>query len=130
MKYEIPQMIAQGCGSIVNTSSILGQVGCREASAYAASKHGVIGLTRAAALENAAQGIRVNALCPGYIRTPMVERVFALDPSIEESVTARHPLGRLGRPEEIAAAVVWLCSDAASFVTGQAWPVDGGYLAQ
>lgn len=130
LRWEIPQMRAQGSGSIVNTASILGQVGCREAAAYTASKHGVVGLTRAAALETADAGIRVNALCPGYVRTPMVNRVFALDPGTEASVTARHPMGRLGTPEEIAAAVVWLLSDAASFVTGQAWPVDGGYLAQ
>ncbi len=130
MKYELRQMIAQESGSIVNTSSIMGQVACRDASAYIAAKHGVVGLTRAAAVENAALGIRVNALCPGYIRTPMVERLFAAHPEIEKSAEARHPVGRLGLPEEVAAAVVWLCSDAASFVTGQALPVDGGYLAQ
>ena len=130
MKYELLQMAAQESGSIVNTSSILGQAGCRDASAYTASKHGVIGLTRAAALEHAAQGIRVNALCPGYIRTPMVERLFAAYPEIEESARGKHPVGRFGLPEEVAAAVVWLCSEAASFVTGQALPIDGGFLAQ
>ncbi len=99
-------------------------------SAYAASKHGVVGLTKAAALENAQQGIRVNAVCPGFIHTPMVEQIFAQRPEQEPQVIAAHPLGRLGRPNEVAETVVWLCSPAASFVTGHALPVDGGYVAQ
>jgi NAD(P)-dependent dehydrogenase (short-subunit alcohol dehydrogenase family) len=100
------------------------------AIAYNASKHGVVGLTTTAALEYAKSGIRVNAVCPGYIRTPMVEDTLANVPDIEEQIVSRHPVGRLGRPEEIAEAVVWLCSDAASFVTGHAMTVDGGYVAQ
>ena len=99
-------------------------------SAYAASKHGVVGLTKAAALENAQQGIRVNAVCPGFIETPMVEQIFAQRPEQEQQVLAAHPLGRLGQPNEVAETVVWLCSAAASFVTGHALPVDGGYVAQ
>ena len=99
-------------------------------SEYTAAKHGVVGLTKAAALEYASQGVRVNAVCPGYIHTPMVQpRLDTID-GYEDQLKARHPLGRLGEPEEIAAAVVWLSSDAASFVTGHNMPVDGGYTAQ
>ena len=130
MKYEIPRMLERGGGAIVNTASVAGLVGIRNGSAYDAAKHGVVGLTKTAALEYAQQGIRVNAVCPGYVRTPMVERVLARDPGNEAAFTEREPIGRLGVPEEIAATVAWLCSDAASFVTGVAMPVDGGYVAQ
>jgi NAD(P)-dependent dehydrogenase (short-subunit alcohol dehydrogenase family) len=130
MKYELGQMLTQGSGSIVNTASCMGLVGLRESGAYVASKHGVVGLTRTAALEYAKAGIRVNAVCPGVIQTPMIERGARLYPQMIEAVVAAEPVGRLGRPEEIAEAVVWLCSDAASFVTGHAMAVDGGYMAQ
>src|SRR5713101_5871674 len=126
MKYEIPQMLKQGAGAIVNTSSGAGLIGLPRSGAYVASKHGVVGLTKTAALEYAKAGIRVNAVCPGVIDTPMVQRI----PELIEAFTAAEPIGRLGKPEEIAEAVVWLCSDAASFVTGHAMAVDGGYVAQ
>lgn len=131
MKHEIPQMLAQGSGAIVNCASILGQVGFATASAYVASKHGLLGLTKTAAIEYAARGIRINAVCPGFIETPMLERGgITTHPDVREQIVGLHPMKRLGRPEEIAEAVVWLCSDAASFVTGQALLVDGGYVAQ
>jgi NAD(P)-dependent dehydrogenase (short-subunit alcohol dehydrogenase family) len=142
MKYEVLQMLKQGGGAIVNTSSIVGLVGSRptgsavlagdklQPPAYPASKHGVMGLTRAMALECAKSNIRINAICPGVIRTPLMERPFATIPHLEEQMISLHPMGRLGEPEEVAEAVVWLCSDAASFVTGIAMPVDGGYTAQ
>ena len=130
MKHELRQMCAQGQGTIVNTASIMGLVGGSNNPAYVASKHGVVGLTKSAALAYAHVGIRVNAVCPGFVDTPMIERVFTLRPERKEPVIARHPLRRLGRPDEIAAAVVWLCSDAASFVTGHTLTVDGGYVAQ
>jgi NAD(P)-dependent dehydrogenase (short-subunit alcohol dehydrogenase family) len=130
MKYELRQMCAQGRGTIVNTASIMGLVGGPNNPAYIASKHGVVGLTKSAALAYAQIGIRVNAVCPGYINSPMTERIFTLRPELKEPVIARHPLGRMGLPDEIAAAVVWLCSDAASFVTGHTLTVDGGYVAQ
>jgi NAD(P)-dependent dehydrogenase (short-subunit alcohol dehydrogenase family) len=131
MKYEIIQMLTQGSGAIVNTASIMGLVGSWTGSgAYNASKHGVVGLTKTAALEYATAGIRVNAVCPGYIRTPLLEATLTSRPEMEAQIVARHPVGRLGRPEEIAEAVVWLCSDAASFVTGHTMTVDGGYVAQ
>ena len=127
MKYEIPQMLRQGSGAIVNTSSNLGLVGQAELPAYNASKHGVAGLTKTAAIEYAKAGIRVNAVCPGTIHTPMVHG----DPHFDEAEWAGlHPIGRLGMPEEVAEAVVWLSSDAASFVTGHTMSVDGGYVAQ
>ena len=129
LKYEIPRMI-EGGGAIVNTSSVAGLVGFQNLPAYVASKHGVVGLTRTAALEYAQQGIRVNAVCPGVIRTPMVERILGGDPEAEAQFTALEPVGRMGTPEEIAEAVVWMCSDAASFVTGHAMAVDGGLVAQ
>jgi NAD(P)-dependent dehydrogenase (short-subunit alcohol dehydrogenase family) len=131
MKYEIIQMLKQGGGTIVNTASIMGLVGSWSGtSAYNASKHGVVGLTKTAALEYAKSGIRVNAVCPGYIRTPLLESTLTSRPDMEEQIVSRHPVGRMGHPEEIAEAVVWLCSDAASFVTGHTMTVDGGYVAQ
>ncbi len=130
LKYEIQQMLKQGGGAIVNTASIWGLVGAPGASAYVASKHGVVGLTRAAALEYATRGIRINAVNPGTIRTPILDPFIAADPEFESMITARHPIGRIGMPEEVAEAVVWLCSDAASFVVGQNLPVDGGYTTQ
>ena len=129
MKYQIPRMLKQGGGAIVNTSSIAGLVGSRSAG-YGASKHGIVGLTKTAALEYAKSGIRVNAVCPGVIRTPMVQRSLDRMPELEERFVAVEPTGRIGRPEEVAEAAVWLCSAAASFVTGHAMTVDGGYVAQ
>jgi NAD(P)-dependent dehydrogenase (short-subunit alcohol dehydrogenase family) len=131
MKYEITQMLKQGGGAIVNTASVAGLVGSRGAgSAYAASKHGVVGLTKTAALEYAKQGVRVNCVCPGVIRTPMMERMLTRNPELEQQYIAAEPIGRLGLPEEIAESVVWLCSEAASFVTGHTVTVDGGMVAQ
>jgi len=126
MKYEIPRMLDSGGGAIVNTSSGAGLVGFPGLPAYVASKHGVIGLTRAAALEYAKAGIRINAVCPGSTRTPMLEGFMRGDPRIEKMMAAGAPVGRLASPDEIAAAVVWLCTDAASFVIGHALAVDGG----
>ena len=128
MKYELLQMRAQGAGVIVNNASILGLVGYRTAPAYVAAKHGILGLTKTAALENAQFGIRVTAVCPGFIHTPMVDT--GLTAEAAQAVAAQHAMGRMGRPEEIADAVVWLCSDAASFITGQPVVIDGGYTAQ
>ena len=130
MKYEIPQMLKQGGGAIVNTSSIAGLIGVQGRPAYIASKHGVAGLTKAAALEYGKDKIRVNAVCPGVIRTAIMDRLFTEMPQLEETRVAQHPIGRLGFPEEVAEAVVWLCSDAASFVTGLIMTVDGGFTAQ
>ena len=131
MKAELRQMTAQGSGAIVNCSSIGGMVGSKGRSAYSASKHAVIGLTRSAALEYAAQGIRINAVCPGIINTPMaIEVTRNCDPEIVKAMVAREPIGRFGEPEEIAAAVVWLCTPAATFMVGHAMAVDGGVLAQ
>jgi 3-hydroxybutyrate dehydrogenase len=131
MKYEIPQMLMQGSGAIVNTASVAGLVGLAGRSAYVASKHGVVGITRTAALEYAPQGIRVNCVCPGYIRTPMVAYVLQKEGvQLEKQMVAREPIGRLGTPEEIAETVVWLCSDAASFITGHTMTVDGGFVVQ
>lgn len=129
LKHEIPAMIKRGGGSIVNTSSVMGLVGAPSIPAYIASKHGVAGLTKAAALEFAKSRVRVNAVCPGAIRTPMIERILAAG-ATEASLAGPQAIPRLGKPEEIAAAVVWLCSDAASFVTGVTMPVDGGWTAQ
>jgi NAD(P)-dependent dehydrogenase (short-subunit alcohol dehydrogenase family) len=129
MRYEIPQMLQQGRGAIVNTASGAGLVGVPYSSAYVASKHGVVGLTKTAALEYARQGIRVNCVCPGFVRTPMIAQGLN-DPELMAWMTASEPMGRIGNPEEVAAAVVWLCSDAASFVTGHTMVVDGGYVAQ
>jgi NAD(P)-dependent dehydrogenase (short-subunit alcohol dehydrogenase family) len=133
MKHELRAMTRQGGGAIVNVSSIFGLRGAADASAYVAAKHGVIGLTRAAALEVASQGIRVNAVCPGYTSTPMVMDRGAQarhDPAAMARMVAREPMERLGSPREIAEAILWLCSDAASFVTGEALAVDGGFLAR
>jgi len=129
MKHEIPAMLQRGGGAIVNTSSVMGLVGAPSIPGYIAAKHGVAGLTREAALEFARSNIRVNAVCPGAIHTPMIDRLLAAGTS-EEFLTAPQAIARLGKPEEIAAAVVWLCSDAAAFVTGVAMPVDGGWMAQ
>ena len=130
MKYEISQMLKQGGGAIVNTASDAGLLGVPQMPAYVASKHGVVGLTKTAALEYAKSGIRVNAVCPGVIKTPMVERITAQRAGRAERMAAAEPVGRMGKPEEIAEAVVWLCSEAASFVTGLPMPVDGGIAAQ
>lgn len=131
MKYEIPQMVQQGGGAIVNTASLAGLVGAKRMPAYVASKHGVAGLTKTAALEYAKSGIRINAVCPGIIHTSMVDRMFlSRRPDLEDRLAAVEPMGRLGKPEEVAEAVVWLCSDAASFVTGHTMTVDGGIYAE
>ena len=131
MKYEIQHMLKQGGGTIVNTASVLGLVGMKGLSApYIASKHGIIGLTKTGALEYSAQGIRINAVCPGTIRTDVHKAILEENPTIIESWAAMHPIGRIGEPPEVAEAVVWLCSDAASFVTGHSLSVDGGWTAQ
>lgn len=130
MKYELRQMVKQGNGAIVNTSSVMGLVSTPTNPAYSASKHGVLGLTKSAALAYAQAGIRVNAVCPGFVHSPMTERKFSTNPELEERLAAKHPIGRMGTPEEIAAAVVWLCSGAASFVTGHSLTMDGGYVIQ
>jgi NAD(P)-dependent dehydrogenase (short-subunit alcohol dehydrogenase family) len=130
MKHEIPQMIKQSKGVIVNCSSVAGLVGFAGLPAYVASKHGVIGLTKTAALECAKLGIRVNAVCPGVIQTPMIDRLTGNDKKAIEQFTNLEPVGRFGRAEEIANAVIWMCSDGASFVTGHAMAVDGGFVAQ
>jgi NAD(P)-dependent dehydrogenase (short-subunit alcohol dehydrogenase family) len=129
IKYEIPAMLARGGGAIVNTSSGAGLVGFAGLPAYVATKHAVIGLTKAAALEYVKAGIRINAVCPGSTRTPMLEGFMGGDPRVEKMMANSAPIGRLARPEEIAAAVLWLCSDAASFMVGAAIPVDGGAVA-
>ncbi len=126
MKHELIQMKKQGNGAIVNCSSLGGLVGLPGRAAYHATKHGVIGLTKSAALDVAALGIRVNAICPGCIQTPMGD---GIDPAAMQEFLKQQPIGRLGRPEEIAATVLWLCSPAASFVLGVALPVDGGFVA-
>ena len=130
MKYEIPQMLKQGGGAIVNTASTLGLVALAGASAYNAAKHGVVGLTKTAALEYAQKNIRVNCVCPGFIRTAMVERAMDKSMVLEADMIAIEPVGRLGKPEEIAAGVSWLLSDAASFVTGHSLTIDGGWTAR
>jgi NAD(P)-dependent dehydrogenase (short-subunit alcohol dehydrogenase family) len=130
MKYELPYLVLQGGGAIVNSASGAGLVGFPGLSAYVASKHGVVGLTKAAALEYASAGVRINAVCPGSTRTAMLEGYMGGDPQMEKLMSAATPLRRLATPDEIAAAVIWLCSDAASFVLGVAMPVDGGAVAQ
>jgi NAD(P)-dependent dehydrogenase (short-subunit alcohol dehydrogenase family) len=129
LKYELRQMLKQGGGgAVVNMASIIGLIGSAGVAAYSASKHGVIGLTKTAALENAKSGIRINAVCPGFTETPMADRIFRA-PGVRKYVLSCHPVGRLGRPMEIAEAVVWMCSDRASFMTGQSLVLDGGFLA-
>lgn len=125
MRAQIPRMLEAGGGAIVNMASILGQVGTANSSAYVAAKHGVVGLTKTAALEYSARGIRINAIGPGYIDTPLLE---GLPPETRQGLVSLHPIGRLGRAEEVAELAVWLSTDRASFVTGAYYPVDGGYL--
>jgi len=130
MRFEIPQMLKQGKGAIVNMSSVAGLAGFENLSAYAASKHAILGLTRSAALEYATKGIRINAVCPGVIQTPMVDRLLkAGGEETRREFIEMEPVKRFGRPEEVAEAMVWLSSDAASFITGAALPVDGGITA-
>jgi len=129
MKHEIPLILKQGGGAIVNTSSGAGVKGFAGQAAYCAAKFGVVGLSKAAALDYAKSNIRINAVCPGIVETPMMDRFSGGTPEGRERVVAQEPVGRMGRPEEIAAAVVWLCSDAAAFVTGHAMVIDGGQTA-
>jgi NAD(P)-dependent dehydrogenase (short-subunit alcohol dehydrogenase family) len=130
MKYEVVQMLKQGSGgAIVNLASAAGLVGSVRSPAYGASKHGVVGLTKSVALQMAKEKIRINAVCPGGIITPMTERIAAASGGTQAQIGANHPIGRMGVPEEIAATVLWLCSDEASFITGTAVPVDGGMTA-
>jgi NAD(P)-dependent dehydrogenase (short-subunit alcohol dehydrogenase family) len=128
LKMEIPAMLARGGGAIVNTSSGTGLVAYPEQPAYTAAKHGVIGLTKVAALDYGSKGIRVNAVCPGTARTPMVDRALADVPALDGHLRALHPIGRIGEASEVAEAAVWLCTPAASFILGVALPVDGGYV--
>ncbi len=130
MKHEIPEMLKHGAGVIVNTASTAGLVGSPYAPAYAASSHGIVGLTKTAALEYAKTGIRINSVCPGVIRTPMIESHIRSNPEVEARLIAACPVGRMGTPDEVAEVVVWLCSESASFVTGHAMVVDGGRVAQ
>lgn len=130
MKYQIPQMLKQKDGAIVNCSSIAGLIGFEGIPAYVASKHGVIGLTKTAALEYAKTGIRVNAVCPGVIQTPMIERFTHGEAQAQQMLMEGEPVGRIGRPEEVADAVLWLCSEQSSFVTGHPLVVDGGWIAR
>lgn len=127
MKYQIKAMLKNGSGSIVNISSILGSVGFAGSSGYSAAKHGIIGLTQTAALEYSAQNIRINAVGPGFIETPLLSGINA---EVKQQLVALHPIGRLGKGEEVAELILWLSSDKSSFVTGSYYPVDGGYLAR
>ncbi|HVI46385.1 MAG TPA: glucose 1-dehydrogenase [Chitinophaga sp.] len=128
MRYQIPAMLQQGSGSIINIASVVSQVALPGISAYVSSKHGLLGLTRTAALEYSAQGIRINAVGPAYIATPMLANIYTQE--VEDKVPETHPIGRIGRPEEVAELVLWLASSRASFVTGAYYPIDGGYLAR
>jgi NAD(P)-dependent dehydrogenase (short-subunit alcohol dehydrogenase family) len=130
MKNEIPEMLKKGKGVIVNCASIAGIVGFQGAPAYVASKHGIIGLTKTSALEYARRGIRINVVCPGVIKTPMITRSTGNKKDVEDQYAEKEPMGRLGTPEEIANAVIWLCADESSFVTGHELVVDGGWVAQ
>jgi len=130
MKYEIPEILKQGKGVIINCASVAGLIGFGGLPAYVASKHGIIGLTKTTALEYAKQGLRVNAVCPGVIQTPMIDRITGKIKETIEEFKGLEPIGRFGLPEEIANAVLWMCSDEASFVTGHAMVVDGGFVAQ
>lgn len=130
MKYELKHMVSQKRGAIVNCASVGGLVGFPGGAVYVASKHGVVGLTHAASLDYAAMGIRINAVCPGLIRTPMIDRVEQKNPGMKSQLTSLEPIGRMGLPEEVAESVLWLCSDSASFVTGHAMAVDGGWVAR
>lgn len=127
LKYELEVMLKQGAGAIVNMASILGQVGTPASPGYVTAKHGVVGLTQTAALEYAAQGIRINAIGPAYIDTPLLSQLSA---EVRQQLVGLHPIGRLGKAEEVAELAIWLSSDKASFVTGAYYPVDGGYLAK
>jgi NAD(P)-dependent dehydrogenase (short-subunit alcohol dehydrogenase family) len=130
MKYQIPPMLQQGGGAIVNVSSIAGKVGFPNLAHYVASKHGVNGLSKAAALENAKTGIRINALCPGVIRTPMIDRALGGDKAVEEGYQNAIPMNRFGTPEEMAGTILFLCSDDAGFITGETIVADGGWVTQ
>jgi NAD(P)-dependent dehydrogenase (short-subunit alcohol dehydrogenase family) len=130
MKYEVPHMLKQKKGAIVNTSSLAGLKGLSGQAAYVASKHGVVGLTKSAAIEYATLGIRINAICPGVIDTPLIAPNMKDRPHVEKGYIDMEPIGRLGKPEEIASAVLWLCSDEASFVVGSVFSVDGGVVAR
>ncbi|MBZ9728271.1 SDR family oxidoreductase [Salegentibacter sp. JZCK2] len=127
MRYQIPEMLKNGKGSIINVTSILGSVGFANSAAYVAAKHGVVGLTKSAALEYSAKGIRVNSVGPAFIKTPLLKD---LDKDLLSQLVNVHPIGRLGEPEEVAQLFLWLASDRATFVTGAYYPIDGGYLAQ
>jgi len=129
LKYEIQQMLKQGSGgAIVNMASVAGLIGAAGLATYCASKHGVLGLTKSAALETATSGIRINAVCPAVIETAMAERLFGA-PDVQKHMRGQHPIGRFGRPMEIAEAVLWMCSERASFMTGQSLVMDGGFMA-
>lgn len=130
LKYELEQMVAQGGGAIVNTASVAGLTGAHSMPAYAASKHGVVGLTRTAAVEYGRKNIRINAVCPAVIETPMVSRGFEAFPQFLDATIRINPMRRLGQADEVARAVLWLCSDAASFTNGAALTIDGGFTAQ
>ncbi len=130
MKHQIPLMLKQGRGAIVNCSSVAGLVGFPGIPAYVAAKHGIVGLTKTAALELASTGVRVNAVCPGVIQTPMIDRFVHGEAQLRQQLLAGEPVGRVGTPEEVADTVVWLCSDAASFITGASLAIDGGWVAR